>query len=322
MFNITLRKASTQLLFRSTVRFHHSVSGGIKLTQSDLISEINKLRTQGEYGKALCLLDQLKCNYPEAAWKTVPMLRGEILGDQIEASGRQVFTSKLLSTAASKQDTSVMKLFSEKKHDQRARIIFLDIDGVLLKWTEAQINRKVYYENIERVTRVIGLNNIRENLSGDEEQKRFYCTVSLYDVGAALRFSPSAISRLRTLCERTDAKIVISSNWRIQHDGKKAESLQALRWYFKLWGLDHLIIDETPPLDSLHRNDEISAWLEQHGGAGKWDFIVIDDVDHGLSERFGEFFIDTKAEQEFTEKHLEKALLLFDSVQTAYPKPP
>lgn len=85
---------------------------------------------------------------------------------------------------------------------------------------------------------------------------------------------PRCLGRIISICNETGAKIVISSDWRIN-------------WPFARTRLEHagipegLIIDRTPVLNiipGLHhysRGEEIQAWLEEH--ADIYDYIIIDD---------------------------------------------
>lgn len=85
---------------------------------------------------------------------------------------------------------------------------------------------------------------------------------------------PCCLGRIISICNETGAKIVISSDWRIN-------------WPFARTRLERagipegLIIDRTPVLNiipGLHhysRGEEIQAWLEEH--ADIYDYIIIDD---------------------------------------------
>lgn len=92
------------------------------------------------------------------------------------------------------------------------------------------------------------------------------------------RTDPRCVQLLNTVVERTQAKIVISSAWRIQHS---AEELQA---YFKHCGFTGEIIGVTPVLlnvdldpedpDEWERGDEIQEWLDNNEVE---NFIILDD---------------------------------------------
>ena len=75
------------------------------------------------------------------------------------------------------------------------------------------------------------------------------------------------MNRITTL---TDAKIVVSSTWRLQ-------GLKAVRENLKLWGATGEVIDITPRLisDSGTRGQEIKQWLIEHPAVNC--FVILDD---------------------------------------------
>ena len=191
-------------------------------------------------------------------------------------------------------------------------IIFLDINGVLLQAEQPDLHYKAFYKNQDQIDKKIGLKNIKENLPKGSTEASIQTAVSLYEVGGALSFSADAVDRLKCLCQETDAKIVISSAWRNRDNKLKKESIQKLRWLFSFWDLDHLIIDQTPNMMVGDRSDEIQAWLDQQVDPDQISFVVLDDNDMGLSERFRNRFIYTGDKMLFSEKHLEKALVFLN----------
>lgn len=81
-------------------------------------------------------------------------------------------------------------------------------------------------------------------------------------------FDPDCIAALRHIVEETGAGIVISSSW------KDDMSLDTLR---KMWESRHLpghLIGVTPTI-SLHRGDEIAAWLTFCPDNSQ--YVIIDD---------------------------------------------
>jgi len=193
-----------------------------------------------------------------------------------------------------KQEISATPQCLFNKSDAKPfNVIFLDIDGVLLKNSDGYRNRKAFEEN---------LSFIRSKL-GDE-----YKNFDLYDLGATLRFSSDAVNNLKLLCQKTNAKIVISSNWRIDVEERREESLAKLRGLFKLWDLDSSIIDQTP--HHGERAKEIKTWLDSMGKKVN-SFVILDDIDSGLSASFRKNFIYTGDSNLFTERHLKNALSIF-----------
>lgn len=107
------------------------------------------------------------------------------------------------------------------------RIIFLDVDGVL--------NCQDYYTK-GRVHEQYPLSEI----------------------------CPDRIKLLNGLCERTGAKVVISSSWRI------GRTIEELRNIFNEMGATFEIIDKTPVLDlkfkGAVRGNDINLWIEENTG--------------------------------------------------------
>ncbi len=79
-------------------------------------------------------------------------------------------------------------------------------------------------------------------------------------------FSNYSIAILNEIIYNTDAKVVITSTWRVQH------SLEQLRSIFKIRGFRGEIIDKTNIIGS--RGEEIQEWLDTHS-INK--YVVIDD---------------------------------------------
>jgi hypothetical protein len=79
------------------------------------------------------------------------------------------------------------------------------------------------------------------------------------------------LRRLTRLLDRTGAKVVLSSSWRLDPVGLLAA---------KYWGLSFL--DVLPDKPRSPRRTEILAWLSDHPRVRR--FAVIDDEDDGLDE--------------------------------------
>lgn len=118
------------------------------------------------------------------------------------------------------------------------KIIFLDIDGVLnsANWM------------------------LREQESGRDPQW------SLFN-----NFDLEAIAVLNEVVEKTQAKVVISSSWRIIHP---LEHIVAL---LKKHDFKGEVIGKTPSRTEIHhkRGNEIQEWLDAHPEAQQ--FVIIDD---------------------------------------------
>jgi hypothetical protein len=89
-------------------------------------------------------------------------------------------------------------------------------------------------------------------------------------------FDPECVSNFNEIIEKTGAKVVISSTWRIS-------GLDIMRDLFKDRGIKGDIIDLTPiaTIDDLFfcRGEEIEQWLIVNGMPDK--FVVLDDCSIG-----------------------------------------
>lgn len=150
-----------------------------------------------------------------------------------------------------------------------ARIIFLDIDGVL----QPPSSQKRFDHDLEA---------LRENLA--ERYGAEYRDVDAYDLGAVVHdWHPGAVARLRALCEEQGARIVVSSDWR------ERRSVAQLRALFRLHDLHHLVVDRTmdhqgPP---HYRAGEVKQYLDTHPEIER--FVIVDD---GYRTEFDRLFPD------------------------------
>jgi hypothetical protein len=139
------------------------------------------------------------------------------------------------------------------------KLIFLDIDGVL--------NNQLWYKETKHIDKT------KDTM--EEHELR--------------QFDPRCIEILNNIIEKTNAKVVISSSWRI---GKSVEQLENL---FEKVGFKGDIIDKTPSLQfqtfskgyedynySVPRGNEIKAWLEMNKGTlgekiSRLRYAILDD---------------------------------------------
>lgn len=151
------------------------------------------------------------------------------------------------------------------------KVVFLDVDGVL---------RPVHGRtNFLKTARTMMVDGERVPLLGDTEAK------------AGLDFWPSAMRALRHVSRKTNARIVLSSDWRKEHVLKQGVN-QALQEHGMLG-----LYDETPDLDhtapgvikAIHssfrekRCKEIRKWLRTHPKVTQ--FVAIDDIDLSQVEK-------------------------------------
>jgi hypothetical protein len=84
-------------------------------------------------------------------------------------------------------------------------------------------------------------------------------------------FNPESCRILNKIIDETDAKIVLSSSWRL-------DGINRMNSLFKYFGLPR-IYDITPSLSnkfgSLCRGKEIDAWLNEHPEVTK--YVILDD---------------------------------------------
>ena len=93
-----------------------------------------------------------------------------------------------------------------------------------------------------------------------------YREMNPYDLGAVVHdWHTGALARLRGLCEDHGARIVISSDWRLQF------SVVQLRALFRIHDLDHLVVDRTmdPQGPPHYRAAEVKQYLGC-GQAATW----------------------------------------------------
>lgn len=107
-------------------------------------------------------------------------------------------------------------------------------------------------------------------------------------------FDPECIELLNKLCQDINAKVVISSTWRI-------DGLDACRNYLSLSGGTFEVIDITGQSQSRHRGLEIEKWLTDNKPNDFLEYVIIDDDDDMLPSQYTNFF-QTKFEVGLTEE--------------------
>ena len=126
-----------------------------------------------------------------------------------------------------------------------------------------------------------------------------------------------AIGALNKWCSEFNAKIVISSTWRMRGP-LCIEQLTRM-------GLnpDHIFKEEpfTPVMGTGTRADEITRWLMKRWHKMR-NFIVLDDDDDGLSAQFGERFIKTDTYNGLTFDAMRKATTILAKYLTNVTREP
>lgn len=116
---------------------------------------------------------------------------------------------------------------------------------------------------------------------------------------------PRCLERIVSICDATGAKIVLTSDWRIN-------------WPFARTRLERagipegLIIDRTPVLNvisGMHhysRGEEVKAWLDEHDDI--YDYIIIDDREDFLTDQIRLHLVHTNNWVGITEKDRQAAI--------------
>lgn len=166
-----------------------------------------------------------------------------------------------------KLDLDFYEVYKLLSHYKSLKILFLDIDGVL--------NSDDFY------------NNQRENKKEWEE-----VTYPLTE------FDPKCIERLNRIVEETNAKIVISSDWRF------TEGLENILF---MAGLKKPIFDTTPYYFGK-RDKEIEIWLNNHDVI---KYVIVDDNDFFTKEQH-EHFIKISYLNGLTEEKAQEIINYFN----------
>ena len=147
----------------------------------------------------------------------------------------------------------------------RNKVIFMDVDGVLnyTKW---------YYDD-----RNPG------NLYGQEGD-----------------IDPECVRRIVNICEKTGAKIVLSSDWRVN----KSAIGRLERAGFPAG----LIFSQTPELLDYSRGREIDMWLNEHPDT--YDYVIIDDREDFSDEQKRLHYIHVDPYIGFTDKNMKDAICI------------
>ena len=169
------------------------------------------------------------------------------------------------------------------------KIIFLDIDGVL--------NSEKWY------------------------QERFDINLKTYPI---CEFDPLTIEQLNLLTDKTNAKIVISSTWRM------GRTIDELKNIFKKVGIKGEIIGVTPYLTfndgyGVERGNEIKRWIDLNC-VRWWDkifdekeknitlesYVILDDDPDMLLEQ-KDNFVRTSWRDGLTALHTRKAIKILNT---------
>lgn len=166
------------------------------------------------------------------------------------------------------------------------KVIFLDIDGVL---------------NTERSTNM---------------------KVTMYEFESARyafdQFDPEALANLNKIIEATDARVVISSNWRLACQDPYMEN--ALRDHFKANGFEGYIIGMTgienfssAKGDMTWRGTEIKTWIDDHPKIKVESYVIIDDRNPPTFEKHPGKLVQTDPVMGIKEEDAEAAIKILNT---------
>lgn len=121
-------------------------------------------------------------------------------------------------------------------------------------------------------------------------------------------FDPVAIALLNRLCKETDAKVVVSSVWRISPD---------IEGILRAAGFTGWVHDDARTSDTLRnelsqggrRGTEISNWLDRNPG---YEYVILDDEVSDMQEH-KERIVHCDMYNGFMLEHWERATALFEN---------
>ena len=116
------------------------------------------------------------------------------------------------------------------------------------------------------------------------------------------RLDPVAVGLLRRLCIEADAKIVVSSTWRMGRTGENFIEI------FRRHGWDDFPYLDKTPVRHTERGYEIQEWLDAHPEVT--NYVILDDDSDMLDSQLHNF-IHVSNVNGFRLKHYCKCLRLF-----------
>ena len=171
-------------------------------------------------------------------------------------------------------------------------LIFLDFDGVLN--SSKFLSAKREQAPISRKERRLVDHLMMYSLSGqDELAARRTILVDLRHL------DPEPIVLLNEIVRESQAKVVVSSTWRLGYD---AQGLQIL---LESQGFVGEVVGKTPDMPAKQRGHEIRRWLKDNGRP-LTNFVILDDDSDmaGLAHRL----VKTSCKLGLEREHVEKAL--------------
>lgn len=115
--------------------------------------------------------------------------------------------------------------------------------------------------------------------SGQTQDGVLNCEHSTSRFGIYVGCDADKIERLKHIINLTDAKIVLSSSWRLDVSRSDGEWIAAGIYQYLIENLQkwHLEIYDITPDFKYKRGKEIHTWLKDHKDLGITDWVVLDD---------------------------------------------
>lgn len=127
------------------------------------------------------------------------------------------------------------------------------------------------------------------------------------------RIDLSRVRLLKDIVSATDAKIVLSSTWRLDWDKSPelcGEDGEYINQCLAQYGL--FIIDKTPFNSMIDdRRREILTWLSSHRGEVE-SFVILDDINCGWEELDSRVVVTEPYGYGLNEEHVKKAIKLLN----------
>lgn len=111
------------------------------------------------------------------------------------------------------------------------------------------------------------------------------------------------VDNLKRIVDETDAKIVISSTWRMGHN------VQSFIKMFKVYGWDNAPVIGLTPVRHTKRGFEIKEFLEKNPHVTK--YVILDDDTDMLKEQI-KYFVNTSPYKGLTSKDADKAIQILN----------
>ena len=196
----------------------------------------------------------------------------------------------------------------------RRKIVFLDIDGVLQPLEAQERFKNIIRDDNRNACRPEVYEYLEHHFNIDYRQYHPYDVAAVY-----YDWDKTAVALLKTVLEYSNAKIVLSSDWRLDRGG-----FDRMKAFFAMYGLDKYFIDMTSTYnvidetfkeqvesdfkeqnhknpDLSYRSVEILEWLNRNPDVKNW--VAIDDLRlNGL----GNHFVMTKSSMK--DEHAVKCL--------------